>query len=124
MDKNKKYVGYFVVKSGNIKIFEELLKYIDKLFLKKVIFDNVNVLCIVCKYVRFDMCIEFEKLDIFDDLVFEFIEKGWNVVLFLIERVGDELKWIEILKFFDKYGLDVYYVLRVGKIILYNVCVN
>lgn len=113
-----------MVKSGNINIFKELLKYRDKLLWKKVILDNVNVLYIVCKYVRFDMCIEFEKLDIFDDLVFEFIEKGWNVVLFLIERVENELKWIEILKFFDKYGLDVYYVLRVGKIILYNVCVN
>lgn len=124
MDKNKKHVGHFVAKSGNTKILEELLKYIDKSFLKKATSDNVNVLHIACKYARLDMCIEFEKLDILDDLVLELTEKGWNAALFLTERAGDELKRIEILKLLDKHGLDVHHASRAGKTILYNACAN
>lgn len=57
-------------------------------------------------------------------MISEIIEKGWNVVLFIIEKVGVEREWIKILSILEKFNFDVYYVIRLGKIILYNVCVN
>lgn len=57
-------------------------------------------------------------------MISEIIERGWNVVFFIIEKVGVEKERIMILNFLEKCKLNVYYVLRLGKIILYNVCVN
>lgn len=57
-------------------------------------------------------------------MISEIIEKGWNVVLFIIEKVGVERERIKILSFLEKCNFDIYYVIRLGKIILYNVCVN
>lgn len=122
-DRNNKHV-HFVAKSGNTNILKELLKYKDKSFWKKATSDNVNALHIACKYVRLDICIEFEKLDILQDLVLELTEKGWNAALFLTERAEDELKRIEILKLLDKHGLDVHHASRAGKTILNNACAN
>lgn len=66
-----------------------------------------------------------EKIvEVFFNMINEIIEKGWNVVFFIIEKVGVEKERIKILGFLEKCKLNVYYVLRLGKIILYNVCVN
>lgn len=70
------------------------------------------------------MCVEIVKEFFF--MIKDIIEKGWNVVLFIIERVGVENERIEILKMLRNVVIffNVYYVLRFGKIILFNVCVN
>lgn len=121
-------MGYFVVKGGNMDIFILLMEYFSVIvllyidFFKNFIIDNINIFYIVCRYVRFDMCVKI--VDIFFDLINEIIEKGWNVVFFIIEKVGVERERIEILYFLEKCKLNVYYVFRLGKIILYNVCVN
>lgn len=114
------------MKSGNKKIFDLLIKYLWNIILlnlfEKLIIDRINIFYIVCRYVRFDMCVKI--VDKFFSMISEIIERGWNVVFFIIEKVGVEKERIMILNFLEKCKLNVYYVLRLGKIILYNVCVN
>lgn len=114
------------MKSGNKNIFDLLIKYLWNIILlnlfERLIIDKINIFYIVCRYVRFDMCVKI--VDIFFSMISEIIERGWNVVFFIIEKVGVEKERIMILKCFEKCKLNVYYVLRLGKIILYNVCVN
>lgn len=68
-------MGYFVVKSGNMDILSLLIDYLSDIVLLKlvllenVIIDNINILYIVCRYVRFNMCVKI--VDMFFNLISE-----------------------------------------------------
>lgn len=76
----------------------------------------------MCENVYYDMVVKIVK--VFLLMVKEIIEKGWNVVFFIIDKVDVEEERIKILKYFIDYGFDVYSVLKLGKIIFVNVCKN
>lgn len=76
----------------------------------------------MCENVYYDMVVKIVKVFLF--MVKEIIEKGWNVVFFIIDKVDVEEERIKILKYFFDYGFDVYCVLKFGKIVFVNVCKN
>lgn len=73
----------------------------------------------MCENVYYDMVVKIVK--VFLLMVKEIIEKGWNVVFFIIDKVDVEEERIKILKYFIDYGFDVYNVLKFGKIVFVNV---
>lgn len=73
----------------------------------------------MCENVYYDMVVKIVK--VFLCMVKEIIEKGWNVVFFIINKVDVEEERIKILKYFFFYGFDVYNVLKLGKIVFVNV---
>lgn len=76
----------------------------------------------MCENVYYDMVVKIVKVFLF--MVKEIIEKGWNVVFFIIDKVDVEEERIKILKYFFFYGFDVYNVLKLGKIVFVNVRKN
>lgn len=76
----------------------------------------------MCENVYYDMVVKIVK--VFLCMVKEIIEKGWNVVFFIINKVDVEEERIKILKYFFFYGFDVYNVLKLGKIVFVNVRKN
>lgn len=76
----------------------------------------------MCENVYYDMVVKIVK--VFLLMVKEIIEKGLNVVFFIINKVDVEGERIKILKYFIDYGFDVYNVLKFGKIVFVNVWNN
>lgn len=76
----------------------------------------------MCENVYYDMVVKIVK--VFLLMVKEIIEKGWNVVFFIIDKVDVEGERIKILKYFFDYGFDVYNVLKFGKIVFVNAWKN
>lgn len=117
-------VLYYVVKSGNVKVYKEVEKFFkESKCLCKIICDKKIVLYIVCIYNSIDICYYICNEIVYYGIINSKVEfKGWIVVYFVVVKFKEDGVEENFICILVNGGIDVKVVIIDGYIVFGVVC--